>query len=143
MTTRDITALKGLKRRFGNRTLVLVEHQKGPHVPPVASSPVSRFLKRGQRLFQRNVEAKAIPSYVTLDADKTLEEKVKHLGILADDAESRASHAEASARHKDRIEAATAAAKCREGTGFMRHTKWMMKSTFFLCLEGASIVATS
>lgn len=99
------------------------------------SAPASHLLKLGQRSSQRNVEAKAIPSYVTLDADKTLEEKVEHLGVLADDAESRASHAEAAARHEDRIEAATAAAKCREGDVFIHHTKWIVQTTF-TCLEG-------
>ena len=37
----------------------------------------------------RNIEAEAVPSYVKSDADESLEEKVEHLGMLADDAEAR------------------------------------------------------
>lgn len=49
------------------------------------------------------------------DADKSLEERVEHLGMLADDAEARGAREEAAARHEDRIEAATAAAASLEG----------------------------
>ncbi|CAN0225260.1 unnamed protein product [Ectocarpus sp. 6 AP-2014] len=58
----------------------------------------------------KNVETKATPSYITADADKSLELKVEHLGMLADDAEARGAREEAAARHEDRIEAATEAA---------------------------------
>ncbi|CAN0102576.1 unnamed protein product, partial [Laminaria digitata] len=58
----------------------------------------------------KNIEAEAVPSYVKSDADESLEEKVEHLGMLADDAEARGARQEAAARHEDRIEAATAAA---------------------------------
>lgn len=63
----------------------------------------------------RNVETKATPSYITADADKSLELKVEHLGMLADDAEARGAREEAAARHEDRIEAATEAAAALEG----------------------------
>ncbi|CAM9893670.1 unnamed protein product, partial [Ectocarpus fasciculatus] len=52
----------------------------------------------------KNVETKATPSYITADADKSLELKVEHLGMLADDAEARGAREEAAARHEDRIE---------------------------------------
>lgn len=63
----------------------------------------------------RNIETVATPSYITADADKSLEERVEHLGMLADDAEARGEREEAAARHEDRIEAATAAAAALEG----------------------------
>lgn len=63
----------------------------------------------------RNVEAKAVPSYVITDSEKSLDERVGHLGILADDAEARGDRQEAAARHEDCVEAATAAAAAREG----------------------------
>lgn len=63
----------------------------------------------------RNTEAEATPSYITTDEEKSLSERVQHLGNLADDAEARDDRQEAAARHEDRIEAATAAAAAREG----------------------------
>ncbi len=65
---------------------------------------------------RRNVESKSIPSYITADVDKSLEERVEHLGMLAGDAEARGAREEAAARHQDRIEAATAAASELEGS---------------------------
>lgn len=65
---------------------------------------------------RRNVESKSIPSYITADVDKSLEERVEHLGMLAGDAEARGAREEAATRHQDRIEAATAAAAELEGS---------------------------
>lgn len=72
-----------------------------------ASPPQSQHL--------RNVESKAVASFIVTEKEKTLEERVEHLGVLADDAEARDAREEAAARHEDRIEAATAAARARAG----------------------------
>lgn len=69
------------------------------------------------------MEAKAIPSYVITDPEKSLDERVGHLGILADDAEARGDREEAAARHEDCVEAATAAAAARAGRTDRRVTK--------------------
>ena len=68
---------------------------------------------------RRNIEAEAVPSYVRNNADESLEEKVEHFRMLADDAEARGARQEAAARHEDRIEAATAAAAARAGVVFL------------------------
>lgn len=74
------------------------------------------FLCTQRRTYtHRNTEAKATRSYVTTDEEKSLCERVQHLGNLADDAEARDDRHEAAARHEDRIEVATAAAAAREG----------------------------
>lgn len=71
--------------------------------------------QRWQCYLERNIEAKEIPSYVTTEEEKSLEENVEHLGVLANDTEARGAYPEASSRHEDRIEAATAAAAARAG----------------------------
>lgn len=75
----------------------------------------NHLTKRFVPYISRNIEAKATPSYITTDGEITLQQRVEHLGILADDAESRDKRLEAAARHDDRIEAATAAATAHPG----------------------------
>ncbi|CAM9120966.1 unnamed protein product [Ectocarpus sp. 4 AP-2014] len=85
----------------------------------------------------KNVETKATPSYITADADKSLELKVEHLGMLADDAEARGAREEAAARHEDRIEAATEAAAALEDWRPLLAQSWE-KYAFFSLRGGRS-----
>ncbi|CAB1111613.1 unnamed protein product [Ectocarpus sp. CCAP 1310/34] len=85
----------------------------------------------------KNAETKATPSYITADADKSLELKVEHLGMLADDAEARGAREEAAARHEDRIEAATEAAAALEEWRPLLARSWE-KYAFFSLRGGRS-----
>ncbi|CAM9278013.1 unnamed protein product [Scytosiphon promiscuus] len=88
----------------------------------------------------RKVETKATPSYIKADAEISLEERVEHFGMLADDAEARGSREEAAARHEDRIEAATEAASSLEEWRVLLARSWEEYALFSLrggrCWDG-------